>query len=139
MTQTRRIQLLAGGLLLVILGLAGSLMAIPLLIGEPLLVVRPGDPALLADAEDGEPATIQIQIGASGDFLMAVAREASVNLPVVRFHMLLHQMASVMAEVDAVADGIFRATGRLEMPGRWHVGIEFDDASIGVEFILAEF
>lgn len=139
MHQTRRVQLLVGGLLLVILGLAGSLMAIPFLIGEPLLVVRPGAPALLADAADGEPATVQIQIGASGDFLLVVVREESVNPPVVRFHMPIHEMAPVMAEVDAVGDGLFRAAGRLEMPGRWHVRIEFDDASMGVEFMLAEF
>lgn len=139
MNQTRRIQLIVGGLLVVVLGLLGSLMAIPFLIGEPLQVVRPGSPALLADVNDGDPATLQIQVGASGDFLLLVAGDASLSILAARFDMPVHQMASVTADVSRTTNGIFRLTGRLDRPGRWYVEIDTDDESIQAGFVLAEF
>jgi hypothetical protein len=70
MRQTRLIHFLVGGLLVVSVGLAGALLAIPLLIGDPLTVVCPGAPTMLAGAQDDRPAGLQIQVGGAGDFLL---------------------------------------------------------------------
>ena len=139
MDQTRRIQFLVGGLLLVIVGLVGSLMAIPLLIREPLQVVRPGATGLLASADRGAPATMQIRIGGSGDFVLLSEAPEDGALPTVRFGMPNHDMPPVRAEVELVEAGLFQATGRLEMPGRWRLIIEFGNEGAEFDFMLAEF
>lgn len=139
MDQTRRIRFLVGGLLVVVIGLVGSLMAIPLLIREPLQVVRPGATDLLASADRGAPATVQIRIGGSGDFLLLSEAPKDGALPTVRFGMPNHDMPPVRAEVELVEAGLFQASGRLEMPGRWRLIIEYGDKGAEFDFMLAEF
>jgi hypothetical protein len=139
MQQTRHIHFIVGALLVAVVGLAGSLLAIPLLIGDPLQVVRPGAPTALANMEDGAPASLHIRVGGSGDFLLLVAREQADDPPLIRFDMPNHDMPPVEAEVDLVRDGLFQATGRLDMPGRWRIAIAFDDVGDELEFMLAEF
>ncbi|WP_306051793.1 hypothetical protein [Oceaniradius stylonematis] len=139
MDQTRRIQILVVGLLLVIVGLVGSLMAIPLLIREPLQVARPGATGLLASADEGAPATVQIRIGGYGDFILLSEAPENGALPTVHFGMPNHDMPPVQAEVELVEAGLFQATGRLAMPGRWRLVIEFGDEGAEFDFKLAEF
>jgi hypothetical protein len=139
MEEARRIRIGVGVLLVVMLGLVGALMAIPLFIGDPLTVVRPGAPALLADMEEGAPASLQIRVGGDGRFLLVGATARPVDDPEIRFDMPAHEMEPVEAEVEMVEDGLFRATGRLDMPGRWRIEIDLDGEQTELEFRLAEF
>jgi hypothetical protein len=142
MDQARRIRIWVTGLLLMFLALIGSLMAIPWLIGEPLQVVRPGAPAVLADTRDGDLVDARIQVGGSGDFLLVVAggrKVGAADQPTIRFGMPVRQGSRIAAEVERVDAGFFQATGRLDMPGRWLVEISFGGMETELEFTLAEF
>lgn len=140
MQQVRQIRFIVGGLLVVTVGLLGGLLAIPFLIGDPLTVVRPGAPALLADMNRGESAFMQLQVGGSGDLLLVVASPGTVDVPAIRFQMPNRTMPPVEADVEMTRPGVFQATGRLASPGRWQVVVDLGGgAAKEVEFVLAEF
>lgn len=140
MSDTARIRLLVGGVFAVLLVLAGALLSIPLLVGDPLPVVRPGStPALLSE---GGPrgGSAQIQVGLRGEFVLDLAFAPDrVEPPHVEVRMPEHGMGAPPPEVRTLGGGRFHAVGQLMMHGRWEITVEQEEAVQIFEFILAEF
>jgi hypothetical protein len=137
LVDARNIRMLAIGLAALVVALAGSLISIPLLIGEPTAVVRPN--ASVPFAAESGLVRAELQVSSAGDFnvLMAVApEEGTASPPRVAFDMIDHQMAPVEAAVNRLAAGRYAATGRLPMPGRWVMRIARAGQPHEFEFIL---
>lgn len=139
MSQTRAIQYLAGGLAAGFLILAGALLAIPLLIREPLPVVRPDIPTMLTEDQASGAFQAQIDISAAGYFDLLMLLPGSGDAPPVRFDMPATTMDPVEPEIEALGSGRFRASDRLATPGRWRLRVGQDGEILDMEFMLAEF
>lgn len=142
MAQANRTRIVVIGILVAFLGLAGALLSIPLLMSDPLPVVRPGGGASFSvgDGADARPA--QLQVGAAGGFALVVAMAPSdgdASPPRVVLEMPDHPMPAVEPDVEVVDGDHLQASGRLEMPGHWRLRIVEDADTHVFDFMLAEF
>lgn len=135
-----RIRIVAIGLLIAFLAFAGALISVPLLIGDPLPVVRPD--ARISHPIDTEAGhtDARLRVNAAGEFVLLFALPpATREPPRVIFTMPDHDMAIVEPEIRVIGDGRYRATGRLAMPGHWRLRIERAAQAHEMGFVLAEF
>lgn len=128
---------LAVGLLVVFLLFAAALFSIPWLIGEPVQVVRPDSPVIFSS---NDQAVAQFQANAAGDFVLMTRRPAGEAAPQIVLEMRDHDMPAVEPAAEPLGGGLFRADGRLPMPGRWILRIAVEDGGThDFDFVLAEF
>lgn len=142
MSETGRIRFLAIGILAAFLLLAGALLSIPLLIRDPLPVLRPNTQIAFPAEPQSERVAARLHVNAVGEFALLVTVAAAGEQappPRVVLAMPNHEMLAVEPEVEPLRAGVYRATGRLGMPGRWALRILTDTDPQEFEFILAEF
>lgn len=138
MSEAGRIRLLAIGLLGGFIVFGAALISLPLLIREPLPVVRPNSAISFALGE--EQAVGRLQVDGAGVFVVDLAvapgnGQVSELPQIALFHL---QGARLVPATQAVATGHFRAAGRLEPPGQWRIELAGDPV-LSFDFILAEF
>jgi len=142
MEQSRRIRIVAAGLGVLFIGLAASLIAIPLLIRTPLPVASPGASVQLADLRAGSPFGARLQVGDPGDVTLTLVfpdQRRPATEPQVRFDMPGLPMETVEAQMRRRPSGAIEARGRLPAFGRWRARIVTDGAVEELMFVLAEF
>jgi hypothetical protein len=142
MSEAGRIRFLAIGILAAFLLLAGALLSIPLLIRDPLPVVRPNAQIAFPAEPQGERVAARLHVNAGGEFALLVSLAEADELappPRVVLAMPTHEMPPIEPELEVLRAGVYRATGQLGMPGRWALRILTEAEPQVFEFILAEF
>lgn len=122
------------------IAIIAGLASIPLLIRDPLPVVRPGIPAAF-QFQDGHVTTAaRLEVDRARRFVLVLitSSEAAVEVPTLAFSMPDHDMASFAPDVQVISGDQFRAAGSLPMPGRWQVSVRHGEKQQSFQFILGE-
>lgn len=117
-----------------------ALVSVPLLIRDPLPVLRPDSSIVLPADDVSTNVSAQLQINRAGDFalVLELAGDAG-DPPRVAFEMPDHQMQAIEAEMARIGERRYHGEGRLHAPGRWRMLIEEGTEAHHFEFTLAEF
>lgn len=138
MSEAGRIRLLAIGLLAGFVIFGAALMSVPLLIREPLPVVRPG--SAISFTLGAEHAAGRLQVDQAGAFVleMGISRSDMGATDAPSIQITHHEGARLAPTMEPVAAGRYRAAGRLELPGQWRIALA-GHAEHSFTFVLAEF
>jgi hypothetical protein len=123
-----------------IVGMIAGLASIPLLIRDPLPVVRPGIPAAF-QFQDGDVSTsARLEVDRARRFVLVLftSAEAPMEVPTLAFSMPDHEMPYFAPDVQVISVDRFRAAGSFPMPGRWQVSVRHGEKQQSFQFILGE-
>mgnify|MGYP001057614086 CR=1 FL=1 len=140
MSPPARIRLLVAATGSTFLVLAGLLLSIPLLVGDPLPVVRPSSAHVPLNHGATSDTSAQIQVRAGGSFVLNFTLAPDTpQAPRVFIRMPSHGMVAPVPIVSTMEGNRFFARGQLAMPGRWEITVERGEHAETFSFILAEF
>lgn len=127
-------------LLLLFLGLAGGLLAIPYLVQDRSPIASPAAPLTFAGGIEGIGIDGRLDLAPDGSFTLAVRlagrHDAAGALPSpdLVLDMPEHAMAPLVPALERQGDGSYEASGRLPMPGRWELRLELPEGSTAFAF-----
>lgn len=124
----------------VLLVITGALLSIPLIVREPLPVVRPPDSALFEQKDGDLSATLELQVQMGGRFALVFTTDAQeqAGVATLALRMLDHEMPPLRLAFQTVTNHEYRAVGWFPMPGRWQVSLQRGENLQSFQFIVQQ-
>ncbi len=129
-------------LLLLFLGLAGGLLAIPYLVQDRSPVAAPATPLTFADEIGGIGIDGRLDLAPDSSFTVAVRlagrHDAGGGLPGPGLALTMpeHPMPPLAPVLESRGNGLFEASGTLPMPGHWELRLDLPEGSTVIAFRL---
>ncbi|MGE3719950.1 MAG: hypothetical protein AB7G07_16285 [Bauldia sp.] len=142
MSEVKGLRALSVGLLILTLVFVGGLASIVFLIRDPLPVVRLGSATSFSSAADPERVVAQLSVDANAEFVLVFEDDTIGEMalpPRIALNMPSNEQWVVEPTIQNVGHQRYQANGRLGLPGRWQIQIEYGPTSHVFDFILAAF
>jgi hypothetical protein len=124
----------------VLLVISGPLVSIPLIVRDPLPIIRPPHSASFEQKNGELSTTLELQVETGGRFALVLTTDAQEQpgVPNLALRILDHEMPPLEPTVRAVSSREYRAVGWFPMPGRWQVSLQRGAKLQTFQFILRE-
>lgn len=131
-------RLIAAGLAVFFLGLAGLMASVTLFVRDPIPVVSARSPLVVSEGTTpGEGLRATLAVDPTFRFEVS-GQGARSGLPEVRLRRGEGGTGDIAVEIAAPAEGIFQGRGQLTAPGRWTLVVADEGRTLEAPFILQE-